>query len=95
MPRKAKYPTGKMTATSFSLTAEQMTTAARIGDTVSDGTQKALDAVRLLTPEQWAWLAEYGTPAEVLAEAVQFRMDVERAEAQAEDLAPTYNGGRW
>ncbi len=61
----------------------------------SANVRKAVDAVRLLTPEQWAWLNAYGTPAEVLAEAVQFRMDVERAEAEAEDLSPTYNGGRW
>ncbi len=55
----------------------------------------AINAVRLLTPEQWAWLAEYGDTAKALAEAVQTVRDFERAEAEAEALAPTYNGGRW
>jgi len=95
MPRKAKYPTGKMTATSFSLTAEQMTTAARIGDTVSDGTQKALDAVRLLSPEQWAWLTRRDDAPAALEDAVRQAMDMQRAEAEADAAAPTYNGGRW
>lgn len=63
--------------------------------TRSANVRKAVDAVRLLTPEQWAWLAEYGDTAKALADAVQQAWDMERAEAEAEALAPTYNGGRW
>lgn len=67
------------------------------GDTRSANVRKAVDAVRLLTPEQWAWLGLEGDAAAALAEAVQLAMErtVIEAMAQAEDLAPTYNGGRW
>ncbi len=77
------------------MTPEQWAFVERVGGNYNEGTRVVVSAVRLLTPEQWAWLNEYGTPAEVLAEAVQFRMDVERAEAEAEALAPTYNGQCW
>jgi hypothetical protein len=84
-----------MTATSFSLTAEQMTTAARIGDTVSDGTQKALDAVRLLSDEQWAWLTRRDDAPAALEDAVRQAMDMQRAEAEADATVDGYSTGRW
>ena len=96
MPAPTKYPgQGTMKPRSMSLTDVHCDTARRIGGTVAAGAQMALDAVSLLTPEQCAWLAEYGDTAKALADAVQQAIDMERAEAEAEALAPTYNGGRW
>lgn len=93
--RPAKYPSGRMRATSLLLTVAQRATATRIGGTKAAGVQTALDAVALLTPEQWEWLAGYGDTAKTLKDAVRQAMEQERAEAQADAMAPTYGGERW
>lgn len=104
MPKHAKYPgQGKQTGSSIGLTQAQRDAALRISTqvarvanpTIADGAQWAIDATAGLNAEQCAWLAEYGDTAKALADAVQQAIDMERAEAEAEALAPTYNGGRW
>ncbi len=43
----------------------------------------------------WAWAERDGNRSANVRKAVQQAMDMERAEAEADALAPTYNGGRW
>lgn len=44
---------------------------------------------------EWIKANGNGNASAGVRAAVQFAWDVERAEAEAEALAPTYNGGRW
>jgi len=62
---------------------------------VSVGIRQAVDAVSLLSREQWAWLTRRDDAPAALEDAVRQAMDMQRAEAEADALAPTYNGGRW
>ena len=93
--RPAKYDSGTMIPTCLSLTAEQRGTAARIGGTKAAGAQKALDAVRLLSDEQWAWLLRRDDAPAALEDAVRQAMAVERAEAEADATVDGYSSGRW
>lgn len=95
MPKPAKNASGPMRPTSLSLTEAQRATAVRIGGRVAPGVQMVLDAVALLSPEQWAWLTRRDDAPAAIEDAVRQAMDMERAEAEADAAAPTYNGGRW
>jgi len=102
MPKPAKNASGPMRPTSLSLTDDMSATALRISTedgakrpSVADGMQWAIEAVKLLTKEQRAWLTRRDDAPAALEDAVRQAMDMERAEAEADAAAPTYNGGRW
>jgi uncharacterized protein YecT (DUF1311 family) len=92
-----------MRPTSLSLTDDMSATALRISTedgakrpSVADGMQWAIEAVKLLTKEQRAWLTRRDDAPAALEDAVRQAMaKQERAEAEADATVDGYSTGRW
>ncbi len=81
MPKPAKNASGPMRPTSLSLTDDMSATALRISTedgakrpSVADGMQWAIEAVKLLTKEQRAWLTRRDDAPAALEDAVRQAM---------------------
>ena len=62
---------------------------------VSAGIRQAVDAVSLLSREQWAWLTRRDDAPAALEDAVRQALDMQRAEAEADATVDGYSTGRW